>query len=527
VKILRHRLTDPSARRRIAEEAARARSISHPNVVKIYDLDETPDGDSFIVQEYVGGGDLHRWQETNKDDTSARESAKRVLAIARGVQAVHSRGLVHLDLKPANILLTEEGVPKISDFGLASSETIAPNPEGGPRGTAAFMSPEQFFGELGAMAPQADVYSLGGILHWMLTAELPNGETLTEVTATHNAGRIRDEILKRACREKKLDHDIVAICLRALEPALADRYHSAAEFAENLESWIRYEPIRWTNPSPARKLRLYSARHPAILVMMIVLAVTLVACGVAIEIARHYSSIARTEALQAQANADLLEAEQKWKAHSAQKLQDLMRAFLDVKKTGLAGEVLTSLWMLEWIQGPTLLNKQENLPQLWGARMDTVQGLLAERRAEGGQNSFDALQFEALLAFWHLQNDNFAEAEPLIDHSLEQWHLRLDPNDPWLQDLAAIQNCAAVDRLLADLRGNALSETNRARAVQLEEELRSNYHRLAGRDDGSQLRLLILDRLKRLYAPSALASASWLEWAQGQDRILGLSIRAK
>jgi len=515
----------PADSGRTAEEAARARSISHPNVVRIYDHDESDQGESYIVQEFVDGGNLHRWRARREGRARARESAAVLLGLARGVQAVHARGLVHLDLKPANVLLTAEGVPKISDFGLASRENVAAGPDGEAGGTAGFMSPERFFGEPGAMAPQADVYSLGGILHWMLTGELPNGDTIEAIAESHRAGRVNDAALERAQRDKLVDRDLAAVCRRALEPAPRDRCQSAADLARDLESWLEREPIRWTRPSATRKLRLFAVRHPALLAMALVLGAAIIASGIAIEVARHYSSVARTEALEARANAELIEAERAWKKRSSRNLDDLIAAFLDVKQTGLAGEVLTSLWMLEWVQGPAVLNKEEDFPKLWSVRTETVEGLLEERRAEGGAESFDALQFEALLAFWRLQNDEYAEAEPLIEHSLGAWRERLDPDDPWLKDLEAIRDCAAVDRHLAEHAGRPLSGPSRERALELERSLRRNYTRLADRDDGAQLRLLIIKRLQKLYAPAALANGAWLEWANEHERHLGLSLR--
>jgi len=515
--------SSPDAPHRTAEEAARARSINHPNVVKIYDYDVSPEGESYIVQEFVDGGNLHDWADRHVDRARAREAATLLLSVARGLQAIHSRGLVHLDLKPANILLTTDGVPKITDFGLASREETASPAGGDACGTAGFMSPEQFFGELGSKAPQADVYSLGGVLHWMTTGELPNGEHLDTIAETHRSGRVRDDALRRACREKRIDQDLVAICARALEPALSDRYQSAAELAQDLESWITREPIRWTNPGLMKQLRLFAVRHPALTTMTVLLGAAIVAIGVAVEVARHYSTVARTEALEARANAALLEAERAWKQRSAENLQQYLLAMYEAQEAGLAGEVLTALWMLEWVQGPTLLNKQADLPKLWEARMETFEGLLAERRAEGGEDSFDALQYEALLAFWHLQNDDYREAEPLIDHSLSEWRERLDEDDPWLHDLEVIKFCAEVDRHLDEHDASELVGPPRARALRLERLLKSNYDRLAGPDDGAQLRLLILTRLQRLYAPSALANGAWLEWAEDQEAHLGLS----
>ncbi len=520
IKVLRVRLTDLVARRRMLEEAARARSITHPSIVQVYDIDETPEGECYIVQELVLGGDLHGWREANAQTLTGRDAAKLLASLARGVQAIHSQGLVHLDLKPANVLMTPDGVAKLTDFGLATWQSGESGATGDARGTPAFMSPEQFAGRVEATSPRADVYALGGILHWMLTAELPNGETIHDVEETHASGERRDEALRAAVRSRAADEDLVAICRRALEPRPDRRFDSASELAESLELWARHQPIPWQNPSPAHRLRLYARRRPLLLTMQLLTAALVVAAALAADQARRYSSLAHAEAIRTEANAKLLEAEKKWKASAKGLLRDYLVLMTEAKEQGLVGEVLTSLWILEWVYGPVVLNDESDFRELWSERVDVLQELLDERRATSGPHTHGVKQLEYVLAFWHLKLGDYEQAEALIASAMDYWSQRLEPDDPWLGDLKVIRLSARVDRLrAAHGREDYVGET-RAEAIAIERALRDEFVRLEARSDGVPLARVAIQRLKSLYSEEMLGSRPWFEWAAGQEGLI-------
>jgi len=520
IKVLRARLTGVVARRRMVEEAARARSVRHPSIVEVYDIDETPAGECYIVQELVLGGDLASWRESQIETLTPRDSARLVCSLARGVQAIHSQGLVHLDLKPANVLMSEDGVAKLTDFGIATWQTEAGD-WSAPRGTAAFMSPEQFKGKVEATSPRADVYALGGILHWMLTGELPNGDTIQDVQATHDSGVLRGEALEQAVRTRAVDDDLAAICRRALDPDHDLRFDSASELADSLDLWIRRFPLAWRKPSPARRLKLFAARRPLLLSMQILAAVLLIVVILAVDSARHYSHVARAEAIEADANAKLLEIEQRWKLRAMELVREQLTMLATAQRTKVAGEALTSLWVLEWVYGPEILDAENGFADLWGTRIEVLERLLEERRREAGPSSHAVMQLEYVLAFWRLKDGDHEEAEALVDHGMNYWRERLDPGDPWIQDLDLIRLCARFDRFRADTIGKDYEGDTRKEAIAYERALRAEYVRLSSRSDGAPLAQVVLQRLNALYSPLMLDSEPWLEWAVGQEQLYG------
>ena len=158
---------DQRARFRVeAESVAR---LQHPGIVQIYEVGSHA-GHSYLALEFVPGGTLAR--RCNGKPMPAMEAARLIEALARAVQYAHQRGVVHRDLKPGNVLLSDDGQPKIADFGLAKlldaepgAATPGPNTQSGAiLGTPAYMAPEQTGGKRGIVGPAADVYALGAIL---------------------------------------------------------------------------------------------------------------------------------------------------------------------------------------------------------------------------------------------------------------------------------------------------------------------------------------------------------------------------
>lgn len=184
----------PVARRRWLREARAVSSIRHPNVVPLFDYGEE-DGLFFLVLEYIPGGSL---KNRLTDPLSPRVAAGLVETIARAVGYIHGRGLLHLDLKPSNILLDCEGnaaldraIPRVSEFGLAlfddpdTSETSL----AGPRGTPSYMAPEQATASHAKVGPATDIYAPGAILFELLTGRPPFRGTSTIETLDQFAAR--------------------------------------------------------------------------------------------------------------------------------------------------------------------------------------------------------------------------------------------------------------------------------------------------------------------------------------------------
>jgi serine/threonine protein kinase len=172
LKVLRKQFAgDEEFAERFKREAMSAASLSHPNIVQVYDRGETEEGASYIAMEYVPGGTLE--ERISRDGPLEAAAAAEIGAqVAEALGAAHDRGMVHRDIKPQNILLTANGGAKVADFGIAragSSATISRT--GFVMGTAGYMSPEQALGE--PATPKSDLYSLGVVLYEALTGELP------------------------------------------------------------------------------------------------------------------------------------------------------------------------------------------------------------------------------------------------------------------------------------------------------------------------------------------------------------------
>jgi beta-lactam-binding protein with PASTA domain/tRNA A-37 threonylcarbamoyl transferase component Bud32 len=215
---------------RFRREAQSAAALSHPNIVSIFDRGETEDGTYYIAMEYLSGGTL-KDRILKRGALPARTAAAVALQIAGALGAAHRRGVVHRDIKPHNILITDSGDLKVTDFGIAraaSSSTMTKT--GSILGTAHYISPEQAMGE--PVGPQSDLYSLGVVLYEMLTGELPyDADTPIGIAMKHVNGHLRPPVEL----DPSIPAGINAITMRLLEKDPNDRYASASELAKDLE----------------------------------------------------------------------------------------------------------------------------------------------------------------------------------------------------------------------------------------------------------------------------------------------------
>ena len=284
VKVLSPRRGDAMLTRRLTEEATKARRVDHPNVVRVLDRGGEQSHMPYIVYELVRGGDLQTWFEQQNKRVTVRRAAEIVAQVARGVQAAHAAGLMHSDLKPANVLLDEAGCAKVADFGIAArlqwalQESSQQAEPAGMMGNLAFIAPEQFRGEPGCFSVPADVYALGGVLFTLLTGAYPNGDSPADVAKAHGdpAGPPAQPKSARALRPE-VDQSLDDVCARALAAEPRDRHTSAAELAEDLERWLSHHPITWQRPSLARVFTLWVRRRPGLVASLAVGLVVLVA----------------------------------------------------------------------------------------------------------------------------------------------------------------------------------------------------------------------------------------------------------
>lgn len=229
----------PVSLARFRAEAEAVAHLDHANILQIYEIGEH-DGSPFLVLEYVSGGSLA--QQLDGTPVAAKQAAYLVMSLARAVEHAHQRGIVHRDLKPANVLLLADGTPKIADFGLAKradSEQIHTQ-TGAILGSPSYMAPEQAAGATDKIGPATDVYALGAILYELLTGRPPfKGASLMETieqVCEHDPASIRS-------LQPKTPRDLETICLKCLEKQQQRRYASAAELADDLQQFLRGDPI--------------------------------------------------------------------------------------------------------------------------------------------------------------------------------------------------------------------------------------------------------------------------------------------
>ena len=262
LKFLRPELAgSPSQRARLLVEATALARLQHPNIVQIFSSG-THEGRSFIVQEYVGGESLHR--KLMRQPAPAPVAARMVATLALAVEHAHGKRIIHRDLKPSNVLLTVDGVPKISDFGLAKQSDLDGEPSqtssGMIVGSPSYMAPEHSLGKPGKVGPSADIYSLGAILYEMLTGRPPflaasTLETLEQV-------RTADPVSPRQL-QPGLPRDLATICLKCLSKDPAHRYATAWALAEDLERFLEGRPILARPAAWAERLAKWVRRRPA------------------------------------------------------------------------------------------------------------------------------------------------------------------------------------------------------------------------------------------------------------------------
>jgi serine/threonine protein kinase/tetratricopeptide (TPR) repeat protein len=244
---------------RFRREAQAAASLDHPNILPIYEVSESEDGLPFFSMKFAPGGNLQEVGRALKDDP--RQCVALVAKIARAVQHAHSKGILHRDLKPGNILMDGSGEPLVSDFGLAKwldttsdlTRTLT------IFGTPGYIAPEQASGPAAELKPAADVYSLGAILFDLLAGRPP-------FLGSHALSVIRQASETSAPKLRSLskvgDRDLETICARCLERDPKLRYPSAHDLAEDLERWLEGRPIIARPISPPIRVWRWSKRNP-------------------------------------------------------------------------------------------------------------------------------------------------------------------------------------------------------------------------------------------------------------------------
>jgi eukaryotic-like serine/threonine-protein kinase len=391
--------------------------VAHENVVRLFHVGEA-DGWLYMVLELVRGGTLKDRLET---PYSSKDAAALLLTITQAVAAIHRAGLVHLDLKPSNILLDGEpgaprelAAPRVADFSIAhrwddaeASWTTASM--AGPLGTPSYMAPEQAVGDREAIGPVTDIHGLGAVLYHVLTCRPP--------FAAPSVAETLDQVRGQApAPPRRLNHtihrDLDTICLKCLQKDPARRYASAEALADDLRRFLAGQPITGRGVSKPERAWRWCRRRPAIASLIAALALTWLGGCVGLFVLWRSSETAR-------ARAELARAREGAERGRAEQAYEVSRAALaEVLNIGQTGT-----------RSPVTLTRNELIVALSRAR-SYLSELARRRPADHSVWTMLATADTALGRNLDLEG-KLAEALPLHDEALALWEriLQSSPGD--------------------------------------------------------------------------------------------------
>src|SRR6266446_7028339 len=252
--------------KRFRREAEAAASLEHPGIVPIHEVGER-DGSSYFSMQFIEGGQLD--EVVRREPMAIRRAVELIAKVARTVHYAHEHGILHRDIKPGNILLDQKGEPHLTDFGLArlveTESTVTRTLE--VLGTPSYMAPEQAAANNAQLTSATDVYGLGAVLYQLLTGHPPfaGGTTYETIKLV-----LDTEPRQPRLWNPKIDRDLSTICLKCLEKDPKRRYSSAFALAEDLERWLKHEPILARHTGIFTRGRKWLRRNPTTAVLIIV-----------------------------------------------------------------------------------------------------------------------------------------------------------------------------------------------------------------------------------------------------------------
>jgi WD40 repeat protein/serine/threonine protein kinase len=291
-ELLPRHADNPINRERFLQEAEITGGLEHPGIIPIYALGQGPDGRPFYAMRFVKGDSLkaaietfHRLDNPNRNDPGTRQLALRQLLgrfidVCHAIDYAHSRGVLHRDLKPGNIMLGKHGETLVVDWGLAKSVgrneieseevTLVPvsslsssgqTQPGSAIGTPSYMSPEQAAGQLDDLKPTTDVYCLGATLYHVLTGKPPLDKDKDGDVAGILSMVQRGDFRAPRAVLPEIPRELDAICLKAMALKPADRYPSAAALANDLERWLADEPVSAAPDLLHERISRFARKH--------------------------------------------------------------------------------------------------------------------------------------------------------------------------------------------------------------------------------------------------------------------------
>src|SRR6185436_7775932 len=245
--------------KRFRLEAEAAARLEHPGIVPIHEVGER-DGSCYFSMKLVEGGQLD--EVARREPIPIRRAVELIAKVARTVHYAHEHGILHRDIKPGNILLDAKGEPHLTDFGLArlveSESSVTHTLD--VLGTPSYMAPEQAVGNNAAITSATDVYGLGAVLYQLLTGQPPfaGGTTYETIKLLEDTEPRPPRLLN-----PKVDRDLSTICLKCLEKDPKRRYSSALALAEDLDHWLKHEPIQARRIGIVARSRKWVRRNPS------------------------------------------------------------------------------------------------------------------------------------------------------------------------------------------------------------------------------------------------------------------------
>jgi serine/threonine protein kinase len=317
-QILDQHADDPTSRHRFLLEAEVTGGLEHPGIVPVYGLGTYGDGRPYYAMRFIKGDSLKEAIERFHADEGLkidpgrrslelRKLLRRFTDVCNAIEYAHSRGVLHRDLKPGNVIVGKHGETLVVDWGLAKAtgrveagsdsgeRMLVPSSASGSAatlpglalGTPSYMSPEQAEGRLDRLGPRSDVYSLGAMLYCLLTGRPPFEGEVAEVIRAVQRGEFRPP---RAI-EPTIDQALEAVCLKAMALHPEDRYSTCRALAEDVERWLADEPVSaWREPLPRRARRWGRRNRTAVSGAAAVLAGLIGLAAVAVEQSRSKSA---------------------------------------------------------------------------------------------------------------------------------------------------------------------------------------------------------------------------------------------